>query len=184
MVINLEVQTANYGNYEMAPAVNLAIRNAIAKGIVVCVAAGNGNKDAGVDDEGNPIPPTGSILVGATQYDPVSNIRAWFSNYGPRIVVSAPGDQNHDVTCSNSSNDAYRNGFGGTSGATPKVSGTVALMLDANPSLTHDQIKQILASTGSPVPATGGKSIGVFLDTAAAVQAAVAAKTPVLPVNS
>lgn len=184
LVINLEVQTANYGNYEMTPAVNLAIRNAIAKGIVVCVAAGNGNKDAAIDDEGNPIPPTGSILVGATQYDPVSNIRAWFSNFGSRIVVSAPGDQNHDVTCGNSSNDAYRNGFGGTSGATPKVSGTVALILDANPSLSHDQVKQILASTGSPVPVADGKSIGVFLDAAAAVQKAIAAKAAAAPVTS
>jgi subtilisin family serine protease len=176
VVINLEVQTANYGNYEMYPAVNLAIRTAIAKGIVVCVAAGNGNKDAGTGDDGNPIQLTGSILVGATQYDPVTNMRAWFSNYGPRIVVSAPGDQNHDVTCSNAANDAYRNGFGGTSGATPKVSGSVALMLEANPSLTPDQVKQILVTTGAPIPAPDGHPIGVFLDVAAAVQAAIAAK--------
>jgi subtilisin family serine protease len=178
LVINLEVQTGAYGNYEMVPAVNLAIRNAIAKGIVVCVAAGNGNKDAGIDDEGNPIPLTGSILVGATQYDPTSDVRAWFSNYGSRIVVSAPGDQNHDITCSNLANDAYRNGFGGTSGATPKVSGTVALMLEANPSLTHDEVKNILVSTGSLLPATDGKPIGVFLDAAAAVRGAIAARAP------
>lgn len=184
LVINLEVQTGGYGNYEMVPAVNLAIRNAIAKGIVVCVAAGNGNKDAGIDDEGNPIPLTGSILVGATQYDPATNVRAWFSNYGSRIVVSAPGDQNHDITCSNLSNDAYRNGFGGTSGATPKVSGTVALILEANSSLTHDEVKNILVSTGSPLPTTDGKPIGVFLDAAAAVRAAIAARAPSVPVNS
>jgi subtilisin family serine protease len=184
LIINLEVQTGGYGNYEMVPAVNLAIRNAITKGIVVCVAAGNGNKDAGIDDEGNPIPPTGSILVGATQYDPTSNVRAPFSNYGSRIVVSAPGDPDHDITCSNVANDAYRNGFGGTSGATPKVSGTVALMLEANPSLAHDEVKNILVSTGSPLPTTDGKPIGVFLDAAAALRAAIAARAPGVPVIS
>lgn len=184
LVINLEVQTAQYGNYEMVPAVNLAIRNAIAKGIVVCVAAGNGDRDAGVGDDGQPIPPTGSILVGATQYDPNTNERAWFSNYGQRIVVSAPGDQDHDVTCSASANDAYRNGFGGTSGATPKISGTVALMLEANPSLTHDQVKQILTSTGTPVQVTDQKPIGVFVNAAAAIQAAAALQSTHLPVAS
>ena len=174
LVINLEVQTGNFGNYEMVPAVNLAIRNAIAKGITVCVAAGNGDKDAGVGDDGVAIPPTGSILVGATQYDPAQNIRASFSNFGSRIVVSAPGDSDHDLTCSTSSDDAYRNGFGGTSGATPKVSGTVALMLEANPSLTPAAVQQILVSTGSAISVGDGKPIGVFLNTAAAVAQAEA----------
>lgn len=174
LIINLEVQTGQFGNYEMVPAVNQAIRDAIAKGIIVCVAAGNGDRQADVGDDGNPIPPTGSILVGATQYDPAQNVRASFSNFGPRIVVSAPGDSAHDLTCSTSSNDAYRNGFGGTSGATPKVSGTVALMLEANPSLTPAEVQQILVSTGSPIAVGDGKAIGVFLNTAAAVAQAVA----------
>jgi subtilisin family serine protease len=172
VVINLEVQTGSYGNYEVVPAVNSAIRDAIANGIVVCVAAGNGNKDAGIGDDGTPIPATSSILVGATAYDSSVNQRAWFSNWGSRVVISAPGDSDHDLTCSISSNDAYRNGFGGTSGATPKISGTVALMLEANPSLTHDQIKQILIGTGTPIPAGDGKPIGVFLNVSAAVASA------------
>jgi subtilisin family serine protease len=184
LVINLEIQTGGYGNYEMVPAVNSAIRNAVAKGIVVCVAAGNGNKDAGIGDDGQPIQPTGSILVGATQYDPNDNVRAWFSNYGSRVVVSAPGDQDHDVTCSNSADDTYRNGFGGTSGATPKVSGTVALLLEANPGLTPDQVKGILQSTGGVIPANDGKPIGVFLDAGAAIQAAVAMQSVNAPAGA
>jgi len=169
-VINLEVQTGSFGNYEMVPSVNAAIRTAIAHGVVVCVAAGNGDRDAGIDDSGNPIPETGSILVGATEYHAIQNRRAWFSNYGPRIVVCAPGDSSHDLTCSNSSDSSYRNGFGGTSGATPKVAGTVALLLDVNPDLTHEDIRTILNSTGTAVVTDAGKPVGTFLNTEAAIR--------------
>ena len=171
-VIILEVQTGSYGNYEMLPSVNAAIKTAIASGVVVCVAAGNGNRDAGLDDMSNPIPATGSILVGATAYHPTDNKRAGFSNYGSRITVAAPGDSSHDLTCSSTGVDIYRNGFGGTSGATPKVAGTVALMLEANPSLTHEEIRTILNSTGSPIVAeVPAKPVGTFLNAEAAVNA-------------
>ena len=171
-VIILEVQTGSYGNIEMVPSVNAAIRTAIAWDVVVCVAAGNGDRDAGVDDDGNAIPETGSILVGATEYHPTENRRAGFSNFGPRIVVSAPGDSGHDLTCSSAADGAYRNDFGGTSGATPKVAGTAALMLEANPDLTHAEIRTILNSSGSAVVTTAGKPLGTFLNAEAAVRAA------------
>ena len=173
-VVILEVQTGSFGNYEQVPSVNAAIRTAIASGVVVCVAAGNGDRDAGLDDSGNPIPETGSILVGATAYDATSNKRAWFSNWGPRITVACPGDSAHDLTCDSSADTAYRNGFGGTSGATPKVAGVSALMLAANPGLSHADVRRILTVTGSALVPDPGKPVGTFLDAAAAVrQAAV-----------
>ena len=171
-VIILEVQTGAFGNYEMVPSVNAAIRTAIAHGVVVCVASGNGDRSASIDDSGNAIPETGSILVGATEYHATENRRASFSNFGPRIVVSAPGDSSHDLTCDSTSNNAYRNGFGGTSGATPKVAGTVALMLNVNPNLSHDEIRTILSSTGAAVVTDAGKPIGTFLNAEAAVREA------------
>jgi subtilisin family serine protease len=175
-VIILEVQTGAFGNYEQVLSVNAAIKTAIGAGVVVCVAAGNGNKDAGLDDSGNPIPATGSILVGATAYDATQNKRAWFSNYGPRVVVCAPGDSAHDLTSDSASDTAYRNGFGGTSGATPKVAGVAALCLSANPSLSHDEVRTILNRTGSAVVLDPGKPVGTFLNADAAVrQAAVGA---------
>ena len=170
-VIILEVQTGTFGNYEMVPSVNAAIQTAIAAGVVVCVAAGNGDRDAGIDDAGNPIPPTGSILVGATAYHPSQNPRASFSNFGSQVVVSAPGDPQHDLTCNSTGDAAYRNGFGGTSGATPKVAGVAALMLAADPALTHAQIRTTLNSTGTPVTTDAGKPVGTFLNAAGAVAA-------------
>ena len=171
-VVILEVQTGAFGNYEQVPSVNAAIKTAIAAGVVVCVAAGNGNKDAGLDDSGNAIPPTGSILVGATGYDATQNKRAWFSNYGAPVVVCAPGDSAHDLTADSASDTAYRNGFGGTSGATPKVAGVCALLLQANPSLSHAQVRSILNSSGTLVVPDPGKAVGTFLNAQAALQQA------------
>jgi subtilisin family serine protease len=139
----------------------------------VCVAAGNGNRDATLADDGvTSITPTGSILVGATSYDPKNNSRAWFSNYGSTVVICAPGDTNHDLTCSSSGDSAYTNKFGGTSGATPKVSGTVALMLCAHPAMTHDEIRDKLFNTGGSVTTDAVKPVGNFLCTKAAVDEA------------
>lgn len=180
-VIILEVQTGSWGNYEMVPSVNAAIIAAIADGVVVCVAAGNGDRDAGLDDSQpirQPIPFTGSIVVGATMYDPTTNPRAsflptWASNWGARVDVAAPGDWYHDLTCSDIADDAYRNGFGGTSGATPKVAGTVAMMLQCNPNLTPAEVRNIIMTTASPTVVTDpGKPVGGFLNTYEAVREA------------
>jgi hypothetical protein len=171
-VIILEVQTGAFGNYEQVPSVNAAIRTAIGAGVVVCVAAGNGDRDAGLDDSGNAIPETGSILVGATAYDATINKRAWFSNYGSRITVAAPGDSAHDLTATSSGDTAYSNAFGGTSGATPKVAGVAALMLAANPGLSHADVRRILNVTGAALTPDAGKPVATFLDAGAAVRQA------------
>jgi C-terminal processing protease CtpA/Prc/subtilisin family serine protease len=172
-VIILEVQTGTFGNYEQVPSVHRAIRAAIADRCVVCVAAGNGNRLADRTDTNEPFDPTGSILVGATAHHPTENKRAFFSNFGGRVVVSAPGDLDHDLTCGQAADNAYRNGFGGTSGATPKVAGTVALMLSVNPQLSHDDVRDILCGTGVPVTEDPGKPIGVLLNAEAAVAEAL-----------
>ena len=184
-VIILEVQTSpKLGNYEQIPSVHRAIRAAIADGCVVCVAAGNGNRPADRNDNDKPFDPTGSILVGATSHDPQANRRAPFSNFGSRVVVSAPGDPSHDLTCGASADNAYLNQFGGTSGATPKVAGTVALMLSVNPQLSHDDIRDILAGTGSPITEDPGRPVGVFLNAEAAVAEALRRRSEAQPTDS
>jgi subtilisin family serine protease len=174
LIINLEAQTGSRGNYEMVLTVGDAIRDAIARGCIVCVAAGNGGRDASVGDDGTPIPETGSILIGGTIYDSSANIAGQYSNWGPRIIVSAPGDKDHDVTCGSDGPDSYTNSFGGTSGAAPKIAGVIALMLEVNPSLTHERVKEILVATGSEISCDPARPIGVFVNAAAAVSAAAA----------
>jgi subtilisin family serine protease len=178
-VILVELETRSMsGNCEQRLVVNTAIRRAIARNMVVCVPAGNGGREAHLADNGvTAITATGSILVGATRWHDTIDQRDEDSNWGPWIVVSAPGDSDYDVTCSNAANDAYRNRFGGTSGAAAKVAGVAALMLSVNPALTHDQVREILRCTGTPiVPESSAphKFVGKMLNAAAAVKAAIA----------
>ena len=95
--------------------------------------------------------------------------------------MSAPGDPTHDLTCAHSGDTAYRNAFGGTSGATPKVAGVVALMLSVNPGLTHEDVRAILTGTGSPLLQDPGKPICVFLNAEAAVAEALRRRAETAP---
>jgi subtilisin family serine protease len=171
-VLMIENQSPRGRNIEQEYALNQAIQDGIAHGLIIVVAAGNGAADVRLDDSNKAIPKTGSILVGATDFHPRFNIRSCFSNFGERLTVSAPGDSRHDVTCTSKSDSAYRVHFGGTSGATPKVAGVCAMMLEADPSLSHQDVKSILKMTGSEVLAPPNKPAGVFLDAYAAVRMA------------
>jgi subtilisin family serine protease len=170
-VILIELQTyPRAGNIEQIPSINLLIREAIAENCVVVVTAGNGDRPVNLTDNNQPFQPTGSILVGATVFHETENQRAAFSNHGLEVVVSAPGDEIRDVTCGSTHDTAYRNEFGGTSGAGAKVAGTVALMLSVNRFLSHADVRDILRATGSPIVTT--EPCGVFLNAEAAVREA------------
>jgi serine protease AprX len=113
---------------------------------------------------------------------------------GDRIGVyhpdlTAPGD-NISSTCSSASTvvgpcppPTYTNAVaGGTSMASPHVAGAAAILLQANPSLTVDQVRMALQSTADPVARFGDGPTAPFwqvgyghVDLAAAV-AAVKAK--------
>lgn len=175
-VIILEVQTAFRGNIESNDVINQAIRDAVAAGIVVCVPAGNGMGDAGKDEEGNDITETGSVLVGATDVE-----NQVLGKTGTRITVYAPGDPEHDLTCT-SLPDRYTNYFGGTSGAVAKVGGAVALLLDADDLLTPAEVKRLLRESETRVVTITDEGekveVGVLLDCRYAVYSCTARKQP------
>jgi len=115
-----------------AMAVNVA-RDA---GIVVVSASGNNANTNGIL---SPACASGSIAVGATDdFD----VRAAFSNGGSLLDVMAPGVN----IVSASLNNGFLN-LTGTSMSTPHVSGTIALMLENNPTLTPNEVRTILQNT-------------------------------------
>jgi serine protease AprX len=67
----------------------------------------------------------------------------------------------------------------GTSFAAPHVAGTIALMLQANPALTPDQIRNILQETATPMLGYTRYEVGAgYLNTYAAVRKAAFSTTP------
>ena len=139
------------------------------------VAAGNGDaNNIGYDVDSNPFYPcdiaaANLICVGASDQN---DQPAYFSNYGATNVdLFAPGVNILSTYPTGTSQPyAYDDG---TSMATPMVSGTLALMLARNPSLTAAELKSDLLGSVDPEPQFGGLSVsGGELDAAAAVAAA------------
>jgi serine protease len=125
-----------------------AINIARARGTVVVVAAGN----SGIDVSGTaPANCPGVISVAALNRN---GSRASFSNYGSSIAVAAPGSSvlstlNTGTTTPGADSYGY---YSGTSMASPHVAGTAALMLSKRPTLSPDEVRQILRSTSRAFP--------------------------------
>jgi serine protease AprX len=162
-VLNLSLGTDSTQTYRTDP-LNFAVERAWASGIAVVVAASNRGPAAGTISKPGDDPWV--ITVGAVDDqgtpglgdDAVPN----FSSRGPTaadglakpdlvapgahmISLRAPGSA-IDTEFPGTIADAYRRGSG-TSMATGAVSGAVALMLQANPSMAPDRVKYALTST-------------------------------------
>ena len=124
-----------------------AINNAVNAGIAVCVSAGNEGPGRGTI--GSPGDAEEAITVGAMA-DLGKNgfYLANFSSRGPtsdgRIKpdICGPGV---DIMAARANTVDQYIAFSGTSMSSPFVAGVAALMLDANPYLTPQQVKSILA---------------------------------------
>ncbi len=167
-IIVLENQTSN-GSSETFKGTRDAVRLALQAGMTIVSAGGNASVELLSEAQDD----TQSIIVGALAQ---TGAQAGFSNYGTRITVAAYGENLHTLY---GPNGAFGE-FGGTSGATPQVAGTVALMLEANPKLTPAQVKSILASTR--VNSDQTQKVGGLLNTFAAV--AEAKNTPADTIGS
>ncbi|OGO07557.1 MAG: hypothetical protein A2Y61_04240 [Chloroflexi bacterium RBG_13_60_13] len=157
-----------------------AVDYALANDVVVVAATGNGGDDhVGDPSPGCPACYASVLAVGATDYN---MDRTYYSNYGCSsyggcLGIMAPGgdvyaDDNGDgyadgilqetlgIWCDPSvppgNYTTFRYCFGaGTSMAAPHVAGAAALILGANPSLTADEVKDVLTSTATDLGTPG-----------------------------
>jgi subtilisin family serine protease len=141
------------------------------EGVAIVAAAGNsGNRVP----TGSPANCPGVIAVAA--FGPSFSL-ASYSSFDDRIDVVAPGGEGVDdedlVISVDGSGPAAWRGLEGTSMASPHVAGVVSLMQALKPSLSPQQIREILAA--SPFTC-GGCANKAFLDAASAL--ALAEETP------
>lgn len=115
-----------------------AVNNAVNEGVVVCVAAGNGDESGKPVDTSltSPANNTNAIVVGAI--DDNGKI-ASFSNYGTSVDVVAPGVK----VMSSFKNGEYAM-LSGTSMATPHISAVAAMFKLSNPSFSPKQIEEYI----------------------------------------
>jgi len=171
-----------------------AIADAMSRGTVVVVAAGNANSDAA---NYQPASCPGAIAVASTG---ITSARASYSNFGQRVDISAPGggggaDGNPGgyvwqawnfglttpIPLEDLDVDGDYIGMAGTSMASPHVAGIVALMQSARLEagldlLTRDEVLAYLQETVTPFAITppSAQPIGPgIVNAAAAVERAL-----------
>ncbi|RKP49295.1 S8 family peptidase [Trinickia fusca] len=121
-----------------------AIDDAIARGAIVVASAGNSNREVG-----QPANCAGVIAVSAVD---MNGNRAWFSNYGARADIGAPGVDilsTVDEGATVPTRDGYER-YNGTSMAAPHVAGVASLMLAVDPTLTPEQLRTTLLASTRP----------------------------------
>ena len=134
-----------------------AVNAIVAAGTTIVVSAGNSNANAANYRPGNC---NGVITVAATNRD---GGRAYYSNYGSIIEVSAPGgaqDYDNDPNGVLSTLNTGTQGpvaasyvyYQGTSMAAPHVAGVASLLYSRKPTLTPAQVLALLQNTVTSFP--------------------------------
>jgi serine protease len=165
----------------LTPSIQSAIDAAVAAGVVVVVAAGNSSSNAA---NTSPASCNGVITVAANNR---AGGRAFYSNAGSLITVTAPGGEtsvasNGILSTVNKGSQGPQASPGGddyvfyqgTSMATPHVTGVVSLMLSVNAGLNPTQVRQKLQATARAFPTGTGRDCTTSTCGAGIVDAAAA----------
>ncbi|HUS37504.1 MAG TPA: Ig-like domain-containing protein [Verrucomicrobiae bacterium] len=116
-----------------------AIAEAEAAGVLVVAAAGNSHT-------ASPFYPAAYDTVLAVASVNNKDLMSPFSNFGPHVDLSAPGEQIVSTIP-----DSRYDAVSGTSMSTPHVAGAAALILSQHPEFTPAQVITILKNTTDPV---------------------------------
>lgn len=145
----------SFGGPGFDPAEQAAFDGATAQGVLFAIAAGNSS----LDNDANVITPanfalTNSRVVTVAATDR-NDLLADFSDYGKTTVtLGAPGVEIYSTLPGG--------GYGlkdGTSMATPQVAGALAVVWDAYPSLSPDELVDLLKRSTDPLPSLDGKTV-------------------------
>jgi subtilisin family serine protease len=154
VLMGAKLSSNSWGGGSYSQALKDAIDAAGNANQLFIAAAGN---DYGNNNDINPAYPSSYtseniIAVMATdKYDSMSG----FSNYGPTSVdIGAPGTD--ILSCQPGSSYQY---LSGTSMATPHVSGAAALIWSVYPSMSYQEVKNILLQTVDEIPSLSGKCV-------------------------
>ena len=145
-----QIINASFGSPVPSLALEDAVRDASARGVLVVAAAGN----AASDNDSVPVYPASYELPGVISVGAVdsSDSLAPFSNYGRSSVhLTAPGVQ----VLSTVRGGGYLS-LSGTSMAAPHVSGVAALVLGTFPSLSSTQLRARLIDGSRKLQSLGG----------------------------
>ncbi|HEX7309331.1 S8 family serine peptidase [Lentzea sp.] len=168
-----------------------AINGAVNRGTTVVVAAGNSNADVA---NFTPANCNGVIAVAATGRE---GNKAFYSNYGSRVDIAAPGGETRRGTDTPGTVTTPENGiwstlnagattpgaenykpYQGTSMAAPHIAGLAALLVAKKPSLTPAQVKDLIKTNSRPLPGTCSGGCGAGLADAAKTVAALDSTPP------
>lgn len=131
-------------------AIDKQVQELLAEGIVVTVAAGNGDQDGFPYDscEISPGHNPGAITVGSST---ISGAAALYSNQGACIDLFAPGgDLNAQILSAWKSFDNEYSNEVGTSMASPLVAGYAALLAQQQPGLCATQVSDAIIQRATP----------------------------------
>lgn len=134
----MDIINLSLGLDQPSTALEASVNNAYQKGIIVVAASGNSGSSANVDTVAYPAKYESVIAVGATDQ---ANKIAPFSSTGNAVEVTAPGANILSTYLNNSTSTSS-----GTSMAAPHVSGILALIKEANPTASVEEIRKILQS--------------------------------------
>ena len=119
-------------------AIDQAVADATAAGLVVVVAAGNSGADA---CSYSPARAPSALTIGAIDQ---TNAKAGYSNYGSCVDMWAPGSQITSAGINGAGSSAT---LSGTSMASPHVAGLAARLQQARPGMSAAQITSVLTQS-------------------------------------